>query len=136
MAVTKIINSETKNYKPLLTDKLVLDDAPKSGSFNAITSDAVYKAISVDPGNVPAVAEGDNGKVLTASYSEGEGSFAWATPEAPADELPSIEGNAGKVLAVNSGATGVEWVNFTSISVVAAMPAEPVSGVLYIVTGA
>lgn len=108
MAVTKIINSETKNYKPLLTDKLVLDDAPKSGSFNGITSDAVYRAISVDSGNVPAVESTDNGKVLTASYGEGGGSFEWAT--AP-NELPSIGSNAGKVLAVNSGATAVEWVN-------------------------
>lgn len=30
----------------------------------------------------------------------------------PADELPSItSGDAGKVLAVNSGETGVEWIN-------------------------
>ena len=28
--------------------------------------------------------------------------------------LPSLSGNAGKVLAVNSGATGTEWVPFTS----------------------
>lgn len=146
MAVTKIINSETKNYKPLLTDKLVLDDAPKSGSFNAITSDAVYKAISVDPGNVPAVAEGDNGKVLTASYSEGEGSFEWATPEAPQSELPDYSSTeVGKVLGVvadydhvisGQPSTILDWVNYTQIEVVASMPASPTSGVLYIVTGA
>lgn len=112
---------------------MLVDDKPNVGSYNLITSDAVARAISVDPGNVPPVESTDNGKVLTASYSEGTGAFEWAT--AP-NELPSIGSNAGKVLAVNSGATGVEWVNFTSISVVAEMPAEPVSGVLYIVTGA
>lgn len=74
----KIINSATTQYEPLLTEELVLDDRPISGSFNGITSDAVYKAISVDPGNVPPVESTDNGKVLTASYGEGGGSFEWA----------------------------------------------------------
>ena len=128
----KQLVSATKTYQPSYTDELLVDDKPNVGSYNLITSDAVARAISVDPGNVPPVESTDNGKVLTASYSEGTGSFEWAT--AP-NELPSIGSNAGKVLAVNSGATGVEWVNFTSISVVAEMPAEPVSGVLYIVTG-
>ena len=49
--------------------------------------------------------------------------------------IPSVTGNGGKVLTVNSGATGTEWTNFTQIEVVAAMPANPTSGVLYIVTG-
>ena len=74
----KIINSASTQYEPLLTEELVLDDHPISGSFNGITSDAVYKAISVDPGNVPPVESTDNGKVLTASYGEGGGSFEWA----------------------------------------------------------
>ena len=102
----KIINSATTQYQPVLTEELVLDDRPISGSFNSITSDAVYKAISVDPGNVPPVESTDNGKVLTASYGEGGGSFEWA--DAPS-ELPAQLGTAGQVLTVNSGATGVEW---------------------------
>lgn len=129
----KQLVSANKTYQPSYPDELLVDDKPNVGSYNLITSDAVARAISVDPGNVPPVESTDNGKVLTASYSEGTGSFEWATVP---NELPSIGSNAGKVLAVNSGATGVEWVNFTSISVVAEMPAEPVSGVLYIVTGA
>lgn len=142
----KIINSATAQYEPVSTDNLVLDDRPISGSFNGITSDAVYKAISVDPGNVPAVESTDNGKVLTASYGEGGGSFAWATPEAPQSELPEYSStDVGKVLGVvadyehvisGQPATVLDWVNYTQIEVVASMPAEPVSGVLYIVTGA
>lgn len=50
--------------------------------------------------------------------------------------LPTVTGNAGKVLAVNSSATGVEWINNVPIEVVASMPASPTAGVLYIVTGA
>lgn len=50
--------------------------------------------------------------------------------------IPSVTSNAGKVLAVNSGATGVEWINSVPIQVVASLPASPTAGVLYIVTGA
>lgn len=116
----KIINSATTQYEPVLTEELVLDDRPISGSFNGITSDAVYKAISVDPGNVPPVESTDNGKVLTASYGEGGGSFAWATPEAPQSELPAYSSTeVGKVLGVvadydnitnGQPATILDWV--------------------------
>ena len=81
---------------------------------------------------IPVVNLADNGKVLKATYSNGVGTFGWDT--APSD-LPSVTGNAGKVLTVNSGATGTEWTNFTQIEVVASLPASPTSGVLYIVTG-
>lgn len=80
---------------------------------------------------VPAAASADNGKVL--GVTDTSGTLGWVSQ--PADELPSVTGNSGKVLAVNSGATGVEWTNFTQIEVVASMPANPTSGVLYIVTG-
>ena len=55
---------------------------------------------------VPSVSSGDNGKVLTATYSNGVGTFGW--DDAPT-ELPASLGTAGQVLTVNSGATGVEW---------------------------
>lgn len=144
----KIINSATTQYEPLLTEELVLDDRPISGSFNSITSDAVYKAISVDPGNVPAVESTDNGKVLTASYGEGGGSFEWAAAPVPPSELPEYSTSDGnKVLGVvvdSSGDTPVaslSWVNnntfqVSDIQVVSSLPAQPTTGVLYIVTGA
>ena len=65
MAVTKIINSEEKQYKPVLVDRLVLDTVPTVGSFNGVTSDRVAQAIS-GSGNLPTPPAGDNGKVLTA----------------------------------------------------------------------
>ncbi len=55
---------------------------------SAVTVDQHYDATSVNPQSGTAVAE--------------------ALQTVP-DELPSITGNAGKVLKVNSGATGVEW---------------------------
>ena len=111
----KIINSATTQYEPVLTEELVLDDRPISGSFNSITSDAVYKAISVDPGNVPPVESTDDGKVLTASYGEGGGSFEWATPSGGSDLPEYTTSDDGKVLSVavdSSGETPVaslEW---------------------------
>ena len=144
MALTKIINDENKEYRPVLTDKLVLDAKPTVNSFNAITSDAVARAVAGASGEVPAVEEGDNGMVLTAIYDEGGAAVEWAaaptelpdmdgndgkilgavdnsgTMEAqwinPPESLPSITGNAGKVLTVKSGATGVEWVNQVTLS--------------------
>lgn len=51
--------------------------------------------------------------------------------------LPSTLGTAGQVLSVNSGATGVEWsaltTSVTDIQQVAALPASPVSSVLYLI---
>ena len=139
MALTKIINDENRGYRPVLTDKLILDAKPTVNSFNAITSDAVARAVAGASGEVPAVEEGDNGKVLTAIYDEGGAAVEWAdapteipdmtgqdgkilgavdvegTVEAqwinPPTELPASLGTAGQVLTVNSGATGVEWAN-------------------------
>lgn len=56
----------------------------------AVTVDQHYSASSTNPQSGTAVAE--------------------ALQTVP-DELPSLTGNAGKVLKVNSGATGVEWAN-------------------------
>jgi len=67
-----------------------------------------YATKSELPDGVPAVTSGDNGKVLKATYSGGQGVYGWETDTS---DLPDITGNAGKILAVNSGATGVEWVS-------------------------
>lgn len=53
------------------------------------------------------ISGASNGQVLT--YSSG----AWVNSAVPT-ELPSLTGNGGKVLAVNSGATGVEWITNSS----------------------
>lgn len=105
----------------------------------AITVDQHYNASSTNPQSGTAVAE--------------------ALQTVP-DELPSLTGNAGKVLKVNSGATGVEWdtdnnttysagnmvsINgnnaisvsttsgITDIQIVNDLPANPVATVLYLV---
>ena len=74
----KIINSNTAKYQPMLTDNLVLDDKPTVNSFNSVTSDGVARAIAGASGEVPAVTEADNGKVLTAVYDEGGAAVEWA----------------------------------------------------------
>jgi hypothetical protein len=77
---------------------------------NGNTIDTTY-ATKTEVGNideVPEVTSTEAGKVLKASYdAQTGGSYSW---ESDPDELPSVSGNSGKILAVNSGATGVEWV--------------------------
>lgn len=60
----KIINSSGKQYVPVDTENLVLDDTPTEGSFNAVTSDGVAKAISeggqtYTAGDGIAISEGE-----------------------------------------------------------------------------
>ena len=62
-------------------------DADAAG--NSITTTYATKSEVQAIDEVPAVTDQDNGKVLQASYSQGEGSFAWATPPA-VDEVPDV----------------------------------------------
>lgn len=55
--------------------------------------------------SVPAVTSSDDGKILTASYEGGEGSYSWE--DAP-NELPdATEASIGDVLSI--GEDGLEW---------------------------
>lgn len=67
----------TENFQPIgdyLTATDIADMATKTwvGQQGYLT----------DANEVPAITSSDNGKVLTASYSGGTGSYAWATPAA------------------------------------------------------
>lgn len=96
-----------------------------SSGFTRITG------YSIKPAVIPGFSASNANKFLQVGNN---GAYlTWAN--APT-ELPTVTGNAGKVLSVNSGATGVEWINNVPIQVVSEMPASPTAGVLYIVTGA
>ena len=99
MALKKVINSATQQFEPVLVDKLVLDAVPTVNSFNSVTSDAVARAVAGASGEVPAVTESDNGKVLKAIYDEGGPAVEWSTVEAgtpvsTAEGVVSIGGTA------------------------------------------
>lgn len=80
-------------------------DADAAG--NSITTTYATKSEVQNIDEVPAVTDQDNGKILRASYSQGEGTFAWATPPS-VDEVPAVtSADDGKVLAASySGGTG------------------------------
>jgi hypothetical protein len=110
MALTKILNDENKSFKPVLTDKLVYDTKPTVNSFNGITSDAVARAIAGASGDVPAVTESDNGKILTAIYDAGGAAVEWA--DAPSG-IPDMTSQDGKILGAvdNGGTTEAQWIS-------------------------
>lgn len=110
MALTKILNDENKSFQPVLTDKLVYDTKPTVNSFNGITSDAVARAIAGASGEVPAVTESDNGKILTAIYDEGGAAVEWA--DAPSG-IPDMAGQDGKILGAvdNGGTMEAQWIS-------------------------
>lgn len=106
----KIINSNTAKYQPMLTDNLVLDDKPTVNSFNSVTSDGVARAIAGASGEVPAVTEADNGKILTAIYDAGGAAVEWA--DAPSG-IPDMAGQDGKILGAvdNGGTMEAQWIS-------------------------
>ena len=83
---------------------------------------------SVD--EVPAVTSSDDGKVLKATYSGGQGSYAWGTDS----DTTYTAGNMIAINANNSNAIGVSTTaGITDIQQVAALPANPVATVLYLI---
>ena len=80
--------------------------------------------------NIPAVTSSDDGKVLKASYSGGQGSYAWGTDS----DTTYTAGNMIAINANNSNAIGVSTTaGITDIQVVNALPASPVATVLYMI---
>jgi len=103
----KIINAEGQEFVPVSTDDLVLDAVPTVNSFNSVTSDAVARAVAGASGEVPAVTENDNGKVLSAIYDAGGPAVEWA--EAPSSTVStsgviSGDGSAADPVVLNVGA--------------------------------
>ena len=130
--VTIGIDSTTKKIKSLQTIPSV-DQTYNASSTNAQSGVAVASAIAAIPApsvdEVPAVTSSDDGKVLKASYSGGQGSYAWG-----ADSDTTY--TAGNMIAINSSnanAIGVSTTaGITDIQVVNALPASPVATVLYL----
>lgn len=106
-----------------------VDQTYNSSSTNAQSGTAVAGAIA-NLSQVPSVTSTDDGKVLKASYTGGTGSFSW---EADNDTTYT----AGNMIAIdsnNSNAIGVSTTaGITDIQQVNALPANPVSTVLYLI---
>jgi hypothetical protein len=80
---------------------------------------------------LPAIAEGDAGKVLR--VKEDESGVEFGTPVA---ELPTpVEGDAGKVLTVNAEEDGVEWTTPAAGALPAQEPGNPNGSILEVTDG-
>ena len=101
-----------------------------AGNNITITEGANSVTIAATVDDVPAVTSSDDGKVLKATYSGGTGSYAWG-----ADTDTTY--TAGNMIAIdpnNSNAIGVSTTaGITDIQQVNALPANPVSTVLYLI---
>lgn len=90
----------------------VVDQTYDASSANAQSGVAVAQAlagISVD--EVPPVTSADDGKVLTADYYQGVGSYSWENPQ---NQVPNhTPADYGKVLTVNS-VGGLSWEAYGS----------------------
>lgn len=96
----KIINSNSEQYQPVLTDNLVLDAEATEGSFNAITSDAVFKAVQEGGGGggseIPEHKKGDRGKYLRVSEADAD-VLEWANVDASIEEGEGIKVDGNEV---------------------------------------
>lgn len=82
-------------------------DAAGNNIVNTYATKTELQAVE----SVPDVTSSDDGKILQATYSGGEGSYAWTTPPS-ADEVPDVtSSDDGKLLkaSYSGGAGSYAW---------------------------
>jgi len=99
-----------------------MDSTPTENSTYPVTSGGVYSAINTLSSNIYTKGQTD---ALLASkadksttYTKTEVDNALANKQ---DKLPTISGNAGKMLTVNADATNIEWTTPTKIRKIISM---------------
>ena len=107
----KVVVSTTK-IGDVTTDAvsgaLTVDEVPTLNSLNPVSSDGVARAVIQAGAELPTRGSSDTGKVLTVANSDGD--LEW---DEPAEELPDMAGNDGKLLGAvdNNGTMEARWVN-------------------------
>lgn len=107
----KVVVSTTK-IGDVTTDAvsgaLTVDEVPTLNSLNPVSSDGVARAVIQAGAELPTRGSSDTGKVLTVANSDGD--LEW---DEPAEELPDMSGNDGKILGAvdNNGTMEARWVN-------------------------
>lgn len=124
------IDASTKKIKLLSTIPTV-DQSYSAVSTNAQSGVAVAEAIAgISVDEVPTVTSNDDSKVLTASYSGGQGSYSWQTAQGGGGTTYT----AGNMISISNGAIGVSTTaGITDVQQVNVLPANPVSTVIYLI---
>ena len=94
------------------TRKAGCNIAAGTGLSRAYSSDTITLSVS-DP--IPTVTSSDNGKVLKASYSGGQGSYAWETESGGGGLPSSTSADEGKALVVDSNGDP-QWTTPKSVA--------------------
>lgn len=103
----KVVKTSSGTFlPPVYPDSLIVDEVPTQGSFNAVSSDGVAKAVIQAGAELPTRGTTDTGKVLTVANSDGD--LAWSAPETvTVDQVyDSTSANAQSGVAVASAVSG------------------------------
>ena len=116
--VKRIVVNDGSNrtFEDNTVGELEFDTKPEVGSFNAITSDAVARAVAGASGEVPQVTENDNGKVLTAVYDAGGPAVEWGAGATADQSFDPSSTNAQSGVAVEEAISGINAPPFPSVS--------------------
>jgi hypothetical protein len=102
---TPSIDNATNNRIRIRNKWFIISSSSLSFSIEELDTYAITN--TARPYNIAGKDNsGNNATAGTVLTADGSGGTSWASVPS---ELPSVTGNAGKVLQVNSGATGVEW---------------------------
>ena len=103
----KVVKTSSGTFlPPVFPDSLIIDEVPTQGSFNAVSSDGVAKAVIQAGAELPTRGTTDTGKVLTVANSDGD--LVWSAPsEVTVDQVyDSTSENAQSGVAVASAVSG------------------------------
>lgn len=104
-------NVNARRIEDILTNGITADHYIAGSNITITDNSDGTQTISASGGGggggneVPNVTSGDDGKVLTASYSGSTGTYAWAEPSIPS----GVEVTSNKVTSLSNASTDTQY---------------------------